>query len=175
MARRDTDEPDERRGRRSGIGDARAFTPRGRTTRDGLPPEHDGRPRARTGPAAEPDPQAEAELQRRRAELRMVRGGRAEEGRPPQRLGRVTGAPRQRPRRDEDDHEEDFAPEPPRAAPGRAPRAAGAPGWAARLSASVRGRPRVTRAAATGCRPPGAGRTSAAAPQLAPGGAAEDG
>ncbi|GAA1603735.1 peptidoglycan D,D-transpeptidase FtsI family protein [Catellatospora bangladeshensis] len=158
MARRDTDEPDERRGRRSGIGDARAFTPRGRTTRDGLPPEHDGRPRARTGPAAEPDPQAEAELQRRRAELRMVRGGRAEEGRPPQRLGRVTGAPRQRPRRDEDDHEEDFAPEPP-------PRRAGA-GSAGRGRPGV-GRPAFgerTRAAARDPRrgdrlPPARGRT----------------
>ncbi|MEU8074067.1 penicillin-binding transpeptidase domain-containing protein [Catellatospora citrea] len=89
MARRDTDEPEDRgRNRRSGIGDARAFTPRGRTTRDGG-----------SGADSAPDPEAEAELQRRRAELRMVRGGRAEEGRPPQRLGRVTGAPSRRPRR----------------------------------------------------------------------------
>ncbi|MEU8007143.1 penicillin-binding protein 2 [Catellatospora sp. NPDC049111] len=94
MARRDTDEPEDRgRYRRGGIGDARAFTPRGRTTRDGG-----------SSAGSEPDPQAEAELQRRRAELRMVRGGRAEEGRPPQRLGRVTGAPSiRRPRRSDAD------------------------------------------------------------------------
>ncbi|GAA2391840.1 penicillin-binding protein 2 [Catellatospora methionotrophica] len=109
MARRDTDEPEDRgRNRRSGIGDARAFTPRGRTTRDGG---------TGGGADAAADPQADAELQRRRAELRMVRGGRAEEGRPPQRLGRVTGAPaNRRPRRAQEDPDlgdGDFGVEPP--------------------------------------------------------------
>ncbi|GIF95268.1 peptidoglycan D,D-transpeptidase FtsI family protein [Catellatospora citrea] len=111
MARRDTDEPEDRgRNRRSGIGDARAFTPRGRTTRDGG-----------SGADSAADPQAEAELQRRRAELRMVRGGRAEEGRPPQRLGRVTGAPSRRPRRadDEGDFDVEEAPRRRTAAAGR--------------------------------------------------------
>ncbi|WP_230689500.1 penicillin-binding transpeptidase domain-containing protein [Catellatospora paridis] len=110
MARRDTDEPEDRgRNRRSGIGDARAFTPRGRTTRDGG-----------SDAGSAPDPQAEAELQRRRAELRMVRGGRAEEGRPPQRLGRVTGAPSRRPSRSgEGDFDVDEAPRRRTAAAGR--------------------------------------------------------
>ncbi|GHJ44958.1 cell division protein [Catellatospora sp. TT07R-123] len=114
MARREDEEPPRRDpGRRSGISDARAFTPRGRTVRDGAPragqtedPTADprvqhvpptGRARADSAPrsgrvgrpreaAPEPDEDedeldalAERELRRRRAALRMVRGGRADE------------------------------------------------------------------------------------------------
>ncbi|MEV4416777.1 penicillin-binding transpeptidase domain-containing protein [Catellatospora sp. NPDC049609] len=164
MAQRDTDEPGERRGRRSGIGDARAFTPRGRTTRDGAPAEPD-RPARRAGSGAadggpaqrEPDPQAEAELQRRRAELRMLRGGRAEEGRPPQRLGRVTGATRRRPRRDDDEFDDDFDRVPPTrarvAAPARARTVGGRSGSVGRTPAGGRDPRRGDRTVAGRARP----------------------
>ncbi|MFD0593592.1 hypothetical protein ACFQZ4_14615 [Catellatospora coxensis] len=134
MARRDTDEPEDRgRNRRGGIGDARAFTPRGRTTRDGG-----------SFAGSEPDPQAEAELQRRRAELRMVRGGRAEEGRPPQRLGRVTGAPSaRRPRRADDADGGDFDVE---EAPRRRTAAAGRGRPAVRADREFIGRTQAARA-----------------------------